>query len=91
MEMDERTLHQLELPSPTTTHPYIPNPPLLYHVMQRLHSLFNRCFRIESVKLQDIDVFELKPLQGVLHRSKDPLIHQLSLTLSEFELDRPFD
>ena len=36
------TLHQLELPCPTTAHSNIPHPAKLDHIMQRLHGLFDR-------------------------------------------------
>jgi hypothetical protein len=75
MGVNKLTLHQLELPCPTTAHAHIPDPALLYHVMQSLHGFFNRRFRVKSMELQDIDIFELKPLERVLYRSKDPLGH----------------
>lgn len=79
--MDERTLHQLELPCPTTAHAHIPDPALLHNIMQSLHSLLNRGFRVKSMELQDINVFELKSFKRVLDRSEDPLGHQLSYSL----------
>lgn len=72
----ELTLHQLELPGPTTTHSDIPDPTSLDDIMQRLHGLFNRCFRVESVELEYVNVFQLKPFERVLHRGKDSLFRQ---------------
>jgi hypothetical protein len=42
--------------------------------MQSLHSLFDGRFIVESVKLKNIDVFQLESLQGILDRCEDPLI-----------------
>ena len=63
----ELTLHQLELPCPTTTHSGIPDPAGLYDIMQRLHSLFDRCFRVKSVELEYVYVFQLEPFERILN------------------------
>jgi hypothetical protein len=42
--------------------------------MQSLHSLFDGRFIVESMKLENIDVFQLESLQGILDRCEDPLI-----------------
>lgn len=63
----ELTLHQLELPCPTTTHSDISNPASLDDIMQRLHSLLDGCFRVKSVELEYVNVFQLESFERILN------------------------
>lgn len=35
--------------------------------MQRLHGLFNGCFRVESMELEYVNIFQLEPFERILN------------------------
>ncbi len=61
LELDSKlglglTLHELELPSPTTGHPNVSYPSELDNIMESLHRLLDRSLGVESVALEDVHV-----------------------------------
>lgn len=55
-EEETLTLHELELPSPATTHSNVADQTSLHQVMERLHRLLDWRLFIEPVALQYVDV-----------------------------------
>lgn len=60
------TLHQLELPCPTTAHTNVSYFASLHNIVNGLHGLLDGSLVVESVKLEDVNVFQLESLQGVV-------------------------
>ena len=61
------------LPSVAATHANVSRVSRLDNVVQSLHRLLNRCVRVETVALQNIDVVELETLERLLYRIEDML------------------
>lgn len=67
------TLHQLELPCPTTAHTDVSNFTRSHHVVERLHRLLNRGLIVESMELEHIDIIQLQSLERIIDRREDTL------------------
>ena len=67
------TLHGVKLVRKTAAHTDIPHPPLLHHIVQRLHRLFDRRLGVKAVALQEIDIVELQSFQRGLDRVENVL------------------
>ena len=74
--MARLTLHQLELPRPTTAHPYIPHQPHPHDIMQCLHRLLDGTIIIEPMTLQQVDIVELQPRERIPDGREDPLARE---------------
>lgn len=60
-------LHCLKLIGVAARHPNVANVTSLNNVVERLHCLFNRSIRVETVALKYVYVVQLQALQGVLN------------------------
>ena len=71
--VDGIVLHGMELIGVATGHADVARVSGLDHVVQRLHGLGDGGIIVEAVALKDVDIVELKTLQGPLNGLEDVL------------------